>query len=472
MATDPASPATREAGPPVSLFEPILAPDDVLAATSAEAWVTAMLTFERELCAAEAEVGLVPAAAAEAVAAAADRLVLDAGELGRRARATGNPAVPLVDALRQATGPEGADAVHLGPTSQDVVDTAAMLVTRRAGELVLGSLVTAAASCAELADAHRADVQAGRTLLQQAVPVTFGLKAAHWMVGLDDAAVELRRVLRHRLAVQLGGAAGTLSVLGDRGPAVADRLAARLGLAVPVLPWHTDRGRVTAIGAALAGAAGAAGKVASDVVLLAQTEVAEVGENAGPGVGGSSTMPHKRNPVAAVLARAAALRAPALAGALAASMVQEHERAAGAWHAEWQTLTDLLRAAGGASANTAASLAGLRVDTARMRANLEAGGGVLLAERVVADLAPELGRARAAELVEVAVRRATEDGVGLRRALGGLAEITARRSPGQLDALVDPSGYLGATDQLVDRALAWHRALHAEDGEPVEAAGT
>jgi 3-carboxy-cis,cis-muconate cycloisomerase len=306
-------------------------------------------------------------------------------------------------------------------------------------------------------------VMSGRTLLQQAVPVTFGLVAAGWMTELDDACDELSRIGASRLAVQLGGAAGTLAALGDAGPAVAELMAAELGLAVPVLPWHTGRLRIIQLAAALTGAGAALGKIARDVTLLAQTEVAEVAEGGGEaGRGGSSAMPHKRNPVAAVLVIGCARRAPGLLATLAAAGEQEHQRAAGAWHAEWEALSDLLRLTGSAASWSAELLAGLTVDTARMRANLQAAGGLPLAEHVAAILAPAIGRIAAHDLLAAAAARASATGSSLLAALladeGAAAELRAAgvERP-ELESAVDPAGYLGAASQFVSRALAARR---------------
>lgn len=434
------------------LFSPIFAPDELIAATGADAVVAALLAFEGALARAEAECGVIPSAAADAIAAAADRLAPDPAALAERARASGNPVVPLVRLLADAAGDAGA-YVHFGATSQDAFDTAVMLVARDAGRLVSGALSAAAAAARRLALEHGETLLAARTLLQQALPMTFALKAAGWAVALEESRAGLVRVLETRLALQFGGAAGTLASLGTAGPAVAGALARRLGLVAPRLAWHTDRTRIAELAGALATAAGAAGKVALDVTLLAQSEVGEVAEAAGAGRGGSSTLPHKANPIRAVRARAAALQAPGLAANLFAAMAQEHERAAGAWHAEWETLGALWRAAGGAAANVAASLAGLVVNAPAMAANLERLHGVLLAEKVALDLAPDLGRERAHALVEEAARRALAEHTSLRAALGASAEITARRSGSELDRLCDPADYLGASATLVARAL-------------------
>ncbi len=353
------------------MFDGVLARGGVAQAVADEAWLRAMLTAEAALARARGLGEL-----ADAVAAAR----VDARELGARAAQSGNPVVPLVEELRGQFGAE----VHRGATSQDILDTAAMLVAREARRLLRVDLVAAADAAARLAQEHRSTPMIGRTLLQQAVPTTFGLKAAGWAAGLDAADDELGAA---QLAAQLGGPAGTLDGLG---PEVAARYAAELGLVEPHLPWHTDRTRIAALAAGLGIAAGAIAKVAGDVVLLAQTEVGEVREAA---PGGSSSMPHKRNPVAAVSARACARQAPGLVATLLAAMEQEHERAAGAWHAEWAPLRALFVSTGSAAAWLRACLEGLEVDADRMRANL---GATPAAETAVASAGALVERALAA----------------------------------------------------------------------------
>ncbi len=433
----------------------VLARGPVRDAVSDAAWLQAMLDFEAALARAQAAVGVIEPAEAEAIAAACDASAFDAWELGAASARIGNPAGPLVKALTARVAGSASGHVHRGATSQDVVDTAAMLVARRATAPLLSDLRDAADAAAALAEAHRDTPIAGRTLLQQAVPTTFGLKAAGWMVALDAAATRLRAVRDERLAVQLGGAAGTLASLGDDGLAVLGELARRLELVEPTLPWHTDRTRVAELAGALGEACGAIAKAATDVALLSQTEVGEVRESSG---GGSSTMPHKRNPVAAIAARACARRAPGLVATLLASTEHEHERAAGAWHAEWAPLNDLLETTGSAAAWLRACLEGLEVDTARMRENLDATGGLLLAERVSTALAAALGRGEAHELLEAATRRATESGRPFADVLEEDPRVVEHLGAGEAARLLDPGGYLGSARAFVDRALEARRA--------------
>jgi 3-carboxy-cis,cis-muconate cycloisomerase len=446
------------------------------AGTGDQAWLAAMLDTEAALARALERAGLAPPGAGAAVTEAARPGAFDIGELGRRAASAGNPVPALVRALTAMVPPETKDTVHQGATSQDILDTAVMLMARRVLDAVLADLSAAAAAAAALAEAHRDTVMLGRTLLQQAVPVTFGLVAAGWLTGIDEASHGLDRIRGQRLAVQFGGAAGTLASLGAEGPRVRALLASELGLARPPLPWHTDRLRIIELASALAGACGVLGKVARDVTLLAQSEVAEVRQG-GPGGagrgeadsggggrrGGSSAMPNKRNPVAAVVILGCTRRAPGLLAALAACAEQEHQRAAGAWHAEWEPVADLLRLTASAASWAAELLAGLEVDADRMRANLDAAGGLPLAESVAAALAPALGRLPAHDLVAEAAAAATARGGDLRGALLDAPDRVARLTDAgitaeRIDAALDPAGYLGSAAAFTDEALAAHRS--------------
>ncbi len=435
------------------LFDGVLARGPVRDAVSDRAWLQAMLDVEAALARALSTAGLLDRAAAESIARACRAEEFDVGAIGRDAADSGNPVVPLVRALRAAVDdPSAAGAVHRGATSQDIVDSAAMLVAHRALGPLLEDLIAAADAAAAMAAGHRDTLMAGRTLLQHALPTTFGCKAAGWTVALDEAAERLDVVRRTRLAAQLGGAAGTLSALGEDGIAVLHAFAEDLGLAEPAIAWHTDRTRVGELAGALGVAAGAIGKVARDVALMAQTEVGEVREGV-PGRGGSSTLPHKRNPVAAVAAIAGAERAPALVATLLAAMIQEHERAAGSWHAEWKPLTELLETVGSSAAWIRDCLEHLEVDAARMRGNLDLTGGLLLAERVVAALAPALGRQAADELVTAAAEEASNGKRSFADALLDRPEVAGNLGDGRGRRLLDPAGYLGSAGVFVDRAL-------------------
>jgi 3-carboxy-cis,cis-muconate cycloisomerase len=417
------------------------------------AWLQAMLDFEAALARAVA-----PADAAEVIAAACVVDQFDVTEIGRSAADKGTPVPGLLAALRARLPDEAAGHVHRGATSQDVMDTAAMLVARRALAPLLEDLGAAADACAALAERFRDAPMAGRTLLQQAAPTTFGLKAAGWLAGLDDARSHVWDVRENGLALQLGGAVGTLASLGDDGLGAVASVARSLELAEPVLPWHTVRTRPARLACALGEAAGVMGKIARDVELLAQTEVGEVVEGGGEGRGGSSTLPHKRNPVGAVAVSACAARVPGLVATMLASMPQEHERAAGAWQAESETLSDLLRLTGSAATALRETLEGLEPNPERMRANLDVTDGLLMTESVVTALTPSLGRAPAQELVEDAARKALDEGRPVREVLAGLPEVSGSIGDDGLDKALAPESYLGAANELIDRALDAHRS--------------
>jgi 3-carboxy-cis,cis-muconate cycloisomerase len=434
------------------------------------AWLRAMLDTEAALARAVERAGLAPAGAGAAVTAAATAAAatIDPAVLGSQAALTGNPVPALVRELTALVPPDAASAVHRGATSQDIIDTAVMLLARQALEAITADLAVAADRCASLAAVHLDTLMIGRTLLQQAVPVTFGLVAAGWLTSLDEARRTVGEVRARRLAVQFGGAAGTLASLGPDGPRVAGLLAAELGLACPVIPWHTDRLRIIDVSAACASAAAALAKIARDVTLLAQSEVGEIREGAGGagsggGVrrGGSSAMPHKQNPVAAIAILGCTRRVPGLVATLIAAAEQEHQRAAGAWHAEWEPFADLLRLTGSAASWGAELVRSLTVDPGRMRANLDAARGLPLAEHVAGLLAPALGRVVAHDLVARGSAHAVAAGVSLGQALLDVPELreqleAAGVTPEQVRSALDPAGYLGAAHQFTEAALAAH----------------
>ncbi|MFE5188973.1 3-carboxy-cis,cis-muconate cycloisomerase [Streptomyces sp. NPDC056628] len=406
-------------------------------ATGDVAFLQALLDAEAALTRAQAALGLAPEEAARAVTGAADARRFDTRALAEQARAGGNPVIPLVGALTRAVGEEHGPYVHRGATSQDIMDTALMLVAVRALGPVLADLERTERAFARLAAAHRDTALPGRTLTQHAVPTTFGLKAAGWRALVLDAR-DRTTAVRDTLPAQLGGAAGTLAAFGAFGAsdptALPAAYARELGLRAPELPWHTLRTPVADLAGCLAFTAGALGKAAVDVLTLSRTEIAEVAEGSG---GGSSAMPHKSNPVRSTLIAAAARRAPQLAATLYGSLVAEDERPAGAWHAEWEPLRDLLRLVGGAARDAAELAEGLRVRPDVMRAHLDLTGGAVVSERLAAELAAELGRARAKDLL---TRLAAEG-----RPLAEAPELAG--------ADLDPTHYTGSAGALTDRAL-------------------
>ncbi|MFF1743747.1 3-carboxy-cis,cis-muconate cycloisomerase [Streptomyces mirabilis] len=441
-----AGPVRSDAVADAGLLAPGWAGSPAASATSDGALLEALLDAEAALTRAQAGLGLAPDAAASAVSAvvAAD---LDVRSIALRARGGGNPVIPLVADLTAAVGQEYGPYVHRGATSQDILDTALMLVARRTLDLVLADLERTARALARLAAAHRDTVMPGRTLTQHAVPTTFGLKAAGWRSLALDARDRLTGLL---LPAQLGGAAGTLAAFAafgaeDPGALVA-AYAGELDLAEPALPWHTLRTPIADLAGGLAFTAGALGKMAADVLTLSRTEIAEVAEGSG---GGSSAMPHKANPVAATVIAASARRAPGLAATLYGSMVAEDERPAGAWHAEWEPLRELLRLVAGAAHNAAELVEGLRVNADAMRDHLALTHGLIVSERLAVELAPVLGRARAKELLTRAAERAVAKNRPLVDVLGEEPELKEL----DLVELTDPTRYTGSAGALTDRAL-------------------
>lgn len=456
------------------LLSPVRAGTPAEAAVCDVAWLQAMLDAEAALARAQSRLGVVPESAARVITEAARAERLDLRALALASRETANPVVGLVQALTRVVAeldPAAADYVHRGSTSQDILDTGAMLVAERTLRLIRADLARAADALADLARQHRDTLMVGRTLAMHAVPTTFGLKAAGWRRLLLDAEDRVERVRTEGLPVSLGGAAGTLSgyleyasldgffdedTAPDAGE-YADRLveafARETGLIDSGLPWHSLRTPMADLAAALSFTAGALGKIAVDVQSLTRTEVGEVAEPTVAGRGGSSAMPQKRNPVLATLIRCAALQVPVLATGLTQCLVSEDERSAGAWHAEWQLLRECLRLTGGAAHTAVELVSGLEVRPHQMRANVELTGSSVVSERIAAVLAPALGKAEAKKLLTAAVAEAGESDLPLHKVLAGSPGLRGRFSEAQLAALCDPGDYTGAAGALVDRAL-------------------
>jgi len=424
---------------------------------SDQARLQAMLDVERALARAQVRCGVIPATALAPIEAAcrADLYALPA--LSAATAQAGNPAIPLVKALTaqvKANDAEAARWVHWGATSQDIIDTGAVLQLRTAVGQVQARLQVLCTALARLAEAERGTGLPGRTLLQQAVPVTFGLKAAGWLDALQRSQRRLDALAEDTLVLQFGGAAGTLASLQTRGLDVAEALAAELQLPLPALPWHTARDRIAELGSVFALLTGSLGKIASDIVLLMQSEVAEAFEPAGEGKGGSSAMPHKRNPVGCVAAIAAATRVPGLLSTLFSAMPQPHERAAGQWHAEWETVPEIVRLCAGSLAQVDVVVQGLQLDRERMRQHLDSHGGLLYAEAVAVTLGERIGKPAAHALVEQAAQRALGQSQHLRAVLAQMPEVTAQLSAEQLDALFAADSWRGMADTWIDRVLA------------------
>ncbi|RZZ89741.1 3-carboxy-cis,cis-muconate cycloisomerase [Pseudoxanthomonas winnipegensis] len=439
------------------LLAPLFGDPDIDALFDDRARLQGMLDFEAALARAEARCGVIPDSAVGPIAEACRAEAFDLDALGAATALAGNPAIPLVKALTAKVKARDEDAarwVHWGATSQDVIDTGTVLQLRQALDTLTPKLERLCAILRTLAQAERDTGLPGRTLLQQAVPVTFGLKAAGWLDALQRAQRRLRALRADALALQFGGAAGTLASLEDRGLEVAEALARELELPLPALPWHTARDRIVEVGTAFALLAGALGKIATDIVLLMQSEVGEAFEPSGAGKGGSSAMPHKRNPVGCVAAIAAATRVPALVSTLLAAMSQPHERAPGQWHAEWETLPELIRLTAGSLAQMTVVLDGLQLDRARMAAHLDSFGGLLYAEAVSVALAATLGKSAAHALVEAAAKRAVGEQRHLREVLAEDAQVSAVLDAARLDALFAADSWRGMSDTWIDRVLA------------------
>jgi 3-carboxy-cis,cis-muconate cycloisomerase len=409
-----------------------------------------MLDFEAALARAEAESGIIPTSSAETIAKACKVDMFDFAALAEAATRSGNLAIPLVKALTASIATldqEAARYVHWGATSQDVIDTAAMLT-------LLADIDRAIKGFARLARIHRNTAVVARTWLQHALPMPFGLKMAEYAAALHRSRGRLLHLKRHALALQFGGAAGTLAALGDKGLQIAEKLAGLLQLPLPDAPWHAHRDRIAEIASTLAIIAGTCGKIARDVQLMMQTDVAEAFEPSGEGRGGSSTMPHKRNPVATASALAAAIMAPNLVATIFAAQVGDHERSAGPWHAEWPTLPSLLLVTSGALASIVDIAEGLEVDAARMRANLNETSGLIMAEAAAFALAEKIGKEAAHHLVETASKKAVAEKKGLRGVLEKDPKVTAHLDAKRLAQLFEPMAYQGASQALIDRLLA------------------
>ncbi len=416
-----------------------------------------MARFEAALALAEARAGLVPAEHAQTIARVCERAEFDATALARAARSAGALAIPFVQELTAqvaAASAEAARHVHFGATSQDVMDTAAVLCLRGAGERLIGLATRAGDAAAQLAERHALTPLAARTLLQPALPVPFGWKAAVWLSALSRARGRLPAALAQACTLQFGGAGGTLSAFGSQGDAVGDALAAELDLPRPSIPWQSARDAFARLGAEIAIVAGTAGKIGRDVSLMMQPEVGEAAEPAGAGRGGSSSLPHKRNPAGSLLALEAALRAPGLAATLLAQLAPEHERGLGQWQSQWFTLRELLCAAASGAAAMAEVLEGLEVDAAAMRRNLERTRGLVFSEAVAVRLAQTLGKAAAHQLTERLCAQVQREGITLLEALRADPEAARAIPQQELAGLFDAENTFGSAGAMIARALA------------------
>lgn len=444
------------------LFDAYFTARDMREVFSDQGRVQGMLDFEAGLARAEARVGMIPQTAVAPIQAACQAQLYDFGALAEAIASAGNSAIPLVKMLGKQIAASDAGAeryVHLGATSQDVMDTGLVLQLNAAVRLIERDLAALGDALAEQARRYSATPLAGRTWLQHATPVTLGMKIAGWLGALTRNRQRLAELKPRLASLQFGGASGSLAALGDKALPIAEALAEELQLSLPDQPWHTQRDRLVEFAALLGLLAGSLGKMGRDISLLMQTEAGEVFEPSAPGKGGSSTMPHKRNPVGAAVLIGAATRAPGLVSTMFSAMPQEHERSLGLWHAEWDTLPELCCLVSGALQQALLFARGMEVDSQRMLHNLDLTQGLVLAEAVSIVLAQRLGRDAAHHLLEQCCKRAVAEQRHLRAVLGDEPKVTAELSADELDRLLDPAHYLGQASTWVERAVAEHTRL-------------
>ena len=424
---------------------------------SGRACLQGMLDFEAALARAEAQVGVIPSSAARVIAAQCQAETFDLEALSRTAKLAGNIAIPLVKELTARVAQadkQAARYVHWGATSQDAVDTGRVLQLRRALEILGQDLDELAGELATLAERYKSTVLAGRTWMQQALPTTLGVKFAGWLDAVNRHRQRFAEAQRRCLALQFGGAAGTLAALGARGLQVAGHLAGELKLALPEIPWHSHRDRLGEMAVTMGMCVGTLGKIAADIALHMQTEVAEIFEPVEEGRGGSSTLPQKRNPVSSAVVLAAAKRVPGLVSTMLTAMVQEDERGLGGWQAEWETLPEIVSLTAGALRQMAEMVPKLEIDAARMAENLESSKGLVFAEAVAMTLAAKIGKQEAHAIVRAASQRAAKERQHLRVVLAADERVTKHLSAAELDRLFEARNYLGAAEEFVERVVA------------------
>ena len=444
----------------MNLLDPLFRSSAVDNLFTDRATLQGMLDFEAALARAEARIGVIPGPAAAAIVTKCRAEMIDTAAIAQAAARAGNLAIPLVKhltALVAKKDKQAAHFVHWGATSQDAIDTGRILQLRQALDLIARDLDSLAQPLGALAQKHRSTLITGRTWMQHALPTTLGVKIAGWLDAIVRHRARLAETKKRCIVLQFGGAVGTLAALGSRGPDVASLLAAELGLGLPDIPWHSHRDRVVEIALTLGMCTGTLGKIARDISLHMQTEVAELFEPAGEGRGGSSTMPHKRNPVSCAVMLQAAMRVPGLVSTLLSAMVQEDERGLGGWHAEWETLPDIVQLTAGSVHQFATIVPGLEVDMHRMRKNLDMTHGLIFAEAVSMALGEKIGKAQAHEIVEAACTRARKDKRDLRTILSADPKVSAELATVDLDRLFDARNYLGAAEEYVYRVVAASR---------------
>ena len=441
----------------MNLLDPLFRSQVVEKVFSNRATLQGMLDFEAALARAEARAGFIPATAAQAIEAKCRAELYDMTAIARAAANAGNLAIPVVKQLTILVAQKDKNSarhVHWGATSQDAIDTGRVLQLRQALALISTEMDNLAVALGAMAHKNRTTLVAARTWMQQALPTTFGFKVAGWLDALDRHRARLADTQERCLVLQFGGAVGTMAALGTRGLDVAKNLSKDLQLPLPEIPWHSHRDRIAEIAATLGLCVGTLGKIARDISLHTQTEIAELFEPSSDGRGGSSTMPQKRNPVTSAIVLSAATRVPQLVASILVAMLQEEERGLGGWHAEWETLPDIVRLTAGALHHLTTAISDLEIDAARMRQNLDLTHGLIFAEAVAMALAEKMPRPEAHELVQLACKRARAQGTELRSILAQDAIVKASLSVSELDRLFAPGNYLGVADQFIDRVLA------------------
>jgi 3-carboxy-cis,cis-muconate cycloisomerase len=449
----------------MGLLDPLFGVEAVQRIFSDRSRLQGMLDFEAALATAEAQVGIIPNSAVVAIHTKCRADLFDLNAIAQAAASSGNLAIPMIKQLTALVGADDEKAagyVHWGATSQDAIDTGLILQLRDALDFVEKDLASLCDILAQLAKRHRDTLVVARTWMEHAVPTLFGLQVAGWLDALDRHHVRLQETKGRAMVLQFGGAAGTLAALGDRGSDVAKALAEELGLALPDMPWHSHRDRVAEIATTLALCAGTLGKIARDLALQMQTEISELDTKAR---GSSSTMPQKRNPVFAAVALSAVIRVPGLTSTMLVAMVQEHERGLGGWHAEWDTLPEIIQLTAGSLHQILETAKGLEIKTDRMLENLEQTQGLIFAEAAMMALAKHIGRDAAHKLIEAVSQRSVAERKHLRIALGEDPAVTRHLSAAEIEGLFDPRSYTGVAQQFIDRVLAAHQQL-SQAAEP------
>ena len=442
---------------PTYLLGHLFTTEEMRAIFSDERRIQAMLDFESALARALAHTGIVSQAMAAAIESKCNARLFSMETLAQEAALAGNLAIPMVKQLTSLVAKADEKAggfVHWGATSQDAIDTGTVLQLRDALELTDQALAKLCDVLAGICTTHKSTLLPGRTWLQQGPPITLGLKACGWLAAIERHRERMHETRKRVLVLQFGGAVGTLAALGTKGPAVAAALAEELKLTLPNLPWHSHRDRFAEVATTMGLLVGSLGKIARDLSLMGQTEVGEVAEPAAPGRGGSSTMPHKRNPVGSAVVLAASIRVPALVSVMLTSMVQEHERGLGGWHAEWETLPEICTLAAGALAHLTTVLNGLEINPSKMSANLEITHGLIMAEAVATALAEKIGRMPAHKILEKASKRSAEKSQPFEKVLMEDAEVRQYLSAEDIKRLLEPKNYTGSAEVMVDRVLA------------------